>query len=72
MGKKVTVSLSITYDFRGEVLAEYEAWLDGERDTRLGRKWFVIDRFIGHDNLDTLLGQNVIDRNAKIKVEEKK
>lgn len=72
MGKKVTVSLEVTYDFRGEVLKDYEEWLGGYRDTRTGREWFVIDRFIGHDNLNTLLGENIIDSKAKLIVKEKK
>lgn len=72
MGKKVTVSLEVTYDFKGEVLRDYLQWKDGYPDTRSSRKWFVIDRFIGHDNLNTLLGENIIDSKAKVIVKEKK
>lgn len=72
MGRKVTVSLEITYDFKGQVLKDYLEWLDDYRDSKSMRKWFVIDRFIGHDNADTLLRENIIDRNAKLIVKEKK
>lgn len=72
MGKKVTVSLEITYDFRGELLRDYLMWKDDHRDSRTMRQWFVIDRFIGHDNLNTLLGENIIDSKAKLIVKEKK
>lgn len=72
MGRKVTVSLEITYDFKGELLREYCLWKDDYPDTKASRKWFVIDRFIGHDNLDKLLSENIIDRKAKVIVKEKK
>jgi hypothetical protein len=72
MGRKVTVSLEITYDFKGELLRDYCQWKDDYPDTKSARKWFVIDRFIGHDNLDKLLSENIIDRKAKVVVKEKK
>jgi hypothetical protein len=72
MGKKVTVSLEITYDFRGELLRDYLIWLDDHRDTKSARQWFAIDLFIGHDNLDKLLSENIIDSKAKVKIKETK
>jgi hypothetical protein len=72
MGRKVTVSLEVTYDFKGELLEDYLEQLGDHRDTKSQRKWFAIDRFIGLSNLDTLLSENIIDRNAKVKVLEKK
>ena len=72
MGKKVTVSLEVTYDFRGDLLKEYLEQLGDHRDTKTQRGWFVIDRMIGHNNLDTLLSEKVIDPRTKVKIKETK
>ena len=70
MGKKVTVSLEVTYDFRGKLLAEYLEQLGDDKDTKEQRKWFVIDRFIGHDNYAYFMETNIIDRKSKLKTKE--
>ena len=72
MGRKVTVSLEITYDFRGELLEDYLEQLGDHRDTKSQRAWFAIDRMIGLNNLDTLTSEKIIDPKTKVKVSEKK
>jgi hypothetical protein len=62
--RKVTVTYEITYEFSGDLLQEYYSQLDDYADTPNQREWFVIDRFIGHDNLRRF------DRNAKLTVTE--
>lgn len=64
MSKKVTVTFSITYDFKGQLLKDYLGWLDDYNDTKNQRKWFVIDRFVGHHNL------RLFDQKAKMTVQE--
>lgn len=65
MSKKVTVTYSVTYDLgKGAVAREYRQQLNDYRDTKSQREWFVIDRFIGHDNL------RLFDKKAKLKVTE--
>lgn len=65
MSRKVTVTYSVTYDLRkGEIADEYREQLNDYRDNKAQRKWFVIDRFIGHDNL------HLFDKKAKLKVTE--
>ena len=51
MNKKLSINYSITYNFKGQLLKDYLDWLDDYEDTKAARKWFAIDRFIGHDNL---------------------
>ena len=64
--KKVKVTYTITYNLSNKSAKgrEYREWLDDYKDTKSARKWFAIDRFIGHDNL------RLFDRNATLKVEE--
>lgn len=65
MSKKVTVTYQVTYDLsQGKVADEYHEWLDDYRDSKDRRKWFVIDRFVGHHNLA------LFDRKAKLTVKE--
>lgn len=66
MTKKVTITYTITYNLSNKSASgrEYQEWLDGDKDTKSARKWFVIDRFIGHDNLA------LFDKNATLKIEE--
>lgn len=65
MSKKVTVTFQVTYDLRfGKTRKEYLAWLDDYKDTKSQRKWFVIDRFVGHHNLP------LFDKKAKMTVKE--
>lgn len=67
MSRKVTVTYSVTYDLsKGEVSKEYFEQLNDHRDNKGQRKWFAIDRFIGHDNL------RLFDKKAKLKVTETK
>lgn len=67
MSRKVTVTYTITYDLsQGEMANEYLEYIDDYRDNKANRKWFAIDRFIGHDNL------NLFDRKAKLAIEESK
>jgi hypothetical protein len=67
MSKKVTLTYTVTYDLReGELAEEYEEQLEGYRDAKEHRKWFAIDRFIGHDNL------RLFDKQAKLTFEEEK
>lgn len=67
MSRKVTVTYTVTYDLRqGEVADEYRESLDSYRDNKEQRKWFVIDRFVGHDNLA------LFDKQAKLKITEEK
>lgn len=64
MSKKVTVTFTVTYNFSGKLLKEYLGWLDDYKDTKAQRKWFVIDRFVGHHNLP------LFDKKAKMIVKE--
>ncbi len=67
MSKKVTITYSVTYDLgKGSVAREYQEQLNDYPDSKSQRKWFVIDRFIGHDNL------RLFDKKAKLKVTEEK
>lgn len=67
MSRLVTVTYSVTYDLReGEVAEEYRESLNDYRDNKGQRKWFVIDRFIGHDNLA------LFDKKAKLTIKEEK
>jgi hypothetical protein len=57
----------MTYDLsKGEIADEYREYVDDYRDNKANRKWFAIDRFIGHDNL------RLFDRKAKLEVTEEK
>ena len=67
MSRKVTVTYTVTYDLsQGEIADEYREQLDSYRDSKDHRKWFAIDRFVGHDNL------SLFDRKAKLKITEEK
>lgn len=70
MAKKVTISLQVSYVFKGEVLKDYLEWLDDHRDTKKAREWFVIDRAIGHDQLRQLQSVHLIDPAMKVVVSE--
>lgn len=62
--KQVSVTFSVTYDFVDELLEEYLEQLNDYSDTPSQREWFVIDRFVGHDNL------RLFDKQAKLAVKE--
>lgn len=65
MRKKVTVTYTVTYDLRkGKIADEYKEQLGDYNDTQRQRRWFVIDRFIGHNNIQ------LFDRKAKLTVKE--
>ena len=67
MSRKVTVTYTVTYDLRkGELLNEYTESLGDYRDSKEHRKWFAIDRFVGHDNL------TLFDPKAKLRITEEK
>lgn len=70
MAKKVTVSVQVSYTFKGKVLKDYLAWLDDYRDSKKMREWFVIDRAVGHDQLQELLSSKKFDPAMKIVVSE--
>ena len=72
MGKKVTVSLEVTYDFEGELLSEYLEQLNDHRDTKTQRAWFAVDRMIGHDNFIEFRIQGILDNKAIMKTKETK
>lgn len=63
---KVTVTYTVTYNLgnKSSTGHEYREWLDDDKDTKSNRKWFAIDRFIGHDNLA------LFDKKAKLTVTE--
>lgn len=72
MGRKVTVSLTVTYDFGNRKLREeFLDWVGDENDTRSMRRWFAIDRAFGHNNIETMLAENIFDPKVRVKVEEK-
>jgi hypothetical protein len=67
MSRKVTVTYTVTYDLRkGNLAEEYKESLEDYRDHKNQRKWFVIDRFVGHDNL------KLFDPKAKLRITEEK
>lgn len=52
MSKQVTVTYTVTYDLsEGDIAQQYREWRDDYRDSKERRKWFAIDRSIGHHNL---------------------
>ena len=61
MSKKVTVTLTATYDLSdGEIADEYREQIDDYADSRSQREWFAIDRMIGHDNLKKFDSQTML------------
>lgn len=70
MSKKVTVSVQVSYVFKGAVLKDYLEWLDDYRDSKKMREWFVIDRAVGHDQLSELLSSKKFDPAMKVVVSE--
>jgi hypothetical protein len=69
---KYKVNLTVTYELKGKLLAEYLEWLDDYKDTEAMRKDWLIDRFIGHDNYATLTESGIVDPRAKIRLEKEK
>ena len=63
---KVTITYTITYNLsnKSSTGREYQEWLDDDKDTKSARKWFVIDRFVGHHNL------SLFDKKAKLTLQE--
>ena len=67
MSRKVTVTYTVTYDLRkGDLRKEYLEQVDTYRDSKEHRKWFAIDRFIGHHNIP------LFDPKAKLRITEVK
>ena len=64
MTKKLTVTFKASYKFEGALLEEYLEQLHGHDDTLSQRQWFVVDRFVGHDNL------RLFDLSARMSVDE--
>jgi hypothetical protein len=65
MSRIVTVTYSVTYDLsQGEIADEYYESRHDRRDSKDQRKWFVIDRFVGHHNLP------LFDKKAKFTITE--
>ena len=44
--KKITLTLTVSYTFKGQLLKEYLEWLDDYKDTAKMRLAFATDRFI--------------------------
>lgn len=67
MSRKVTITYTVTYDLsKGDLANEYREYIDDYRDNKANRKWFAIDRFIGHHNMW------LFDRKAKMKILEER
>lgn len=54
MTKRVTVTISVSYKFAGDLLDEYLGWLDNYRDTKAMRRAFALDRLISRQQLAAL------------------
>jgi len=65
MSKKMLINIGVKYDLStGELAKEYREWLDDYRDSKNMRKYFVIDRLIGHNQLSK------VDKKARVRVTE--
>ena len=62
--KQISVTFTVTYDFKDELLAEYLEQLNDYPDNFEHREWFAIDRFVGHHNL------TLFDQEAKLTIQE--
>jgi hypothetical protein len=62
--KQISVTFTVTYDFKDELLEEYLEQLDDYPDNYAHREWFAIDRFVGHHNLVRF------DPEAKLTIQE--
>jgi hypothetical protein len=62
--KQITVTFKAVYKLEGALLEEYLEQLHGHEDTLSQRQWFVIDRFVGHDNL------RLFDLDARMSIDE--
>jgi hypothetical protein len=51
---KVTINISITYQFKGQFLEDYLGQLGDYEDTISQREWFAIDQLIGEEALSKL------------------
>ena len=60
---KIRLSISIDYNFKGELLDQYLGWLDDYEDTTAARKAFALDRFAPPN------WRGTIDPKALLKVE---
>jgi hypothetical protein len=52
--EKITLTLTVSYTFKGQLLKEYLDWLDDYKDTPKMRKAFALDRFAPSDWKQTL------------------
>jgi len=60
--EKITITLTVSYKFKGQLLKEYLEWLDDYKDTLKMRKAFALDRFAPRD------WRQILDQKAKITV----
>jgi hypothetical protein len=67
MGKEVVVSLSKTFVFEGEFLAEYLEQLDDYEDTPSQREWFVLDQMFRNTSRNEI---EWLRRNSGLEVKE--
>ena len=57
----IKVTYEVEYDFANpDIWSEYSQWLDDDSDTRSARKWFAIDRAIGHEYQTTVDPQGTV------------
>ena len=63
---KVTVTYTVTYNLspKSSVGREYLEQLNDYKDSKAQRKWFAIDRFVGHEYM------SLFDKRAKLTVTE--
>jgi hypothetical protein len=52
MARKIKISFSVEYKLTGKLEKEYREWLDDHPNSAKARRWFAIDRFVGHHNLE--------------------
>ena len=68
---KYKLSLTVTYDLKGQILKEYLEWLDDYKDTEKMRKAFLTDRFISPDFWEAVAQTTLLDyKNTKLTIEK--
>jgi len=57
----IKVIYEVEYDFSNpDIWSEYSQWLDDHADTMSTRKWFAIDRAVGHEENTTVDPQGIV------------
>lgn len=69
---KYTISLTATYELKGQMLKEYLDWLDGYKDTEKMRKAFITDRFISPEFMAVMQQQKTLIDLKKVALKIKK